>query len=75
MSAYKYNIQFVGFTATITVQLSSGQYTALESSGIVCVTVVADRPAREPFSVFLMPMSVLQQQYASSELISSTTGP
>ena len=54
-------------TAPTIVQLSSDQYMALESSGIVCVTVMANRQAREPFSVFLMPMSVLQQQSASSE--------
>ena len=34
---------------------------------MVCINVIADRPASEPFSVFLMPMSMLRYQSASSE--------
>ena len=49
------------------IQLSSGQYTAAESNGTVCVNVVTDSQVREPFSVSLVPMGMLQQQSASSE--------
>ena len=75
--AYKcvYMYIYITFIVTATVisplkiQLSSVQYTAAESSGRVCVNVVTDSQASEPFSVFLMPMGMLQQQSASSEWI------
>ena len=54
-------------TVALQIQLSSKDYRAVESNGMVCINVTADRPASEPFSVFLMPMSMLHYQTASSE--------
>ena len=46
------------------IQLSSDEYATTESSGVVCINLMADRPASEPFSVSLMPMGMLHNQSA-----------
>ena len=65
MHAYiTYDHTFI-ITATVitplTLQLSSENYTVVESNGSVCITVMADRPASEPFIVYLVPMGMWHQ--------------
>ena len=41
----------------------------MESSGMVCINLMADRPAGEPFTVPLIPMGMLSNQSASGESV------
>ena len=51
------------------IQFSSEEYTAMESSHMVCINLMADRPASEPFTVPLIPMGMLSNQSASGESV------
>ena len=71
---YKYemiNSCCVFVTATVItplqIQLSSGSYTALESSGKVCINVMSDRQTSRPFSVSLVPLGMLLYHSASGK--------
>ena len=51
------------------LKLSSLHYSAVESTGRVCINVTADGPASEPFVVYLVPMGMWGYRSASCELI------
>ena len=51
------------------LRLSSLHYTAVESTGRVCIDVLADIPASEPFAVYLVPMGMWSYRSASCELV------
>ena len=51
------------------LRLSSLHYTAVESTGRVCIDVLAYRPASEPFAVYLVSMDMWSYQSASCELV------
>ena len=46
------------------IQLSSEGYATTESSGVVCIKLIAYRPASETFSVSLMPIGMLHNHSA-----------
>ena len=51
------------------LKLSSLHYSAVESTGRMCINVTADGPASEPFVVYLVPMGMWEYRSASCELI------
>ena len=53
------------------LQLSSLHYTAVESTGRVCIDVMANGSVSEPFTVHLVPMGMWSNRAASCELIFS----
>jgi len=66
-----YSLLFVTATviSPLKIQLSSGEYRTMESSGMVCIDVMADRQASEPFSISLMPLGRLYSQSASGKAL------
>ena len=64
---------YIFITATVIsplrIQFSSEEYTTMESTGMVCINLIADRPASESFGVSLIPMGMLRYQPASGESI------
>ena len=51
---------YLSFTATVPsptmVELSSSAYAVHESSGAVCVNIVANRTVAKPFCVYVIPV-------------------